>query len=61
MPDGPRAVGADNGVVGPDDEVENGVEPVVGVAPAERLCLGRGPRPSSPGGASGSPPDMARK
>eukprot|EP00969_Alexandrium_andersonii_P100583 4437330-Alexandrium_andersonii.AAC.1 len=60
MPDGPRAAGADDGVVGPDDEVENGVEPVVGVAPAEQLRLGRGRRPSSPGGASGPPPDMAR-
>eukprot|EP00969_Alexandrium_andersonii_P284283 12568488-Alexandrium_andersonii.AAC.1 len=38
-----------------------GEELVAGAAPAERLRLGRGSRPSSPGGASGPPPDMARR
>eukprot|EP00969_Alexandrium_andersonii_P031329 1367207-Alexandrium_andersonii.AAC.1 len=30
-----------------------------GEAPADRLRLLRGPPPSSPGGPSGTPPDMA--
>eukprot|EP00969_Alexandrium_andersonii_P177235 7837708-Alexandrium_andersonii.AAC.1 len=38
-----------------------GEELAAGGAPAERLRLGLGSRPSSPGGVSSAPPDMARR